>query len=75
MVLLFVVCLQVFDNGKGYISIQDLRSIMTTLGDRMTHAEVDEMLSEAEIKNGYIKISGALALCLIVLKLLPNDKF
>ncbi|WAR19737.1 CALM-like protein [Mya arenaria] len=49
--------LNVFDNGKGYISSGDLRDIMKTLGDRMTDEEIDEMLFEANVnKNGLINI-------------------
>ena len=54
----YLYILQEFDNGKGHISVKDLRQVMTTLGDRMTDQEVDEMLLEADVKNGLIKISG-----------------
>ncbi|XP_052768140.1 calmodulin-A-like [Mya arenaria] len=47
---------KVFDNGKGYISSDDLREIMKTLGDRMTDQEIDEMIFEAEVKDGLINI-------------------
>ncbi|KAL4237820.1 hypothetical protein ACF0H5_002532 [Mactra antiquata] len=47
---------KVFDNGKGYIRASDLREIMRTLGDRMTDDEIDEMMFEAEIKDGMINI-------------------
>lgn len=49
---------QVFDNGKGYIKADDLREIMKTLGDRMTDEEIDEMMYEAEVKDGMINIHG-----------------
>lgn len=45
-----------FDNGKGYINASDLREILKTLGDRMTDEEIDEMMLEADIKDGMINI-------------------
>ena len=40
---------RVFDKeGNGKISSSELRHIMTTLGDKLTEDEVDEMLNEAE---------------------------
>ncbi|XP_053397983.1 calmodulin-like [Mercenaria mercenaria] len=47
---------KVFDNGKGFIRASDLREILKTLGDRMTDEEVDEMMLEADIKDGMINI-------------------
>ena len=47
-----------FDNGKGLISAEDLREIMRTLGDKMTDEEIDEMILEAEVKDGMINIQG-----------------
>lgn len=49
---------QVFDNGKGCISVHDLRVIMLNLGDGFTEEEVDEMVEEADVKNGLINIKG-----------------
>ncbi|XP_045186088.2 calmodulin-A-like isoform X2 [Mercenaria mercenaria] len=48
---------KVFDNGKGYISVRDLRTIMLSMGERLTDEEVDEMIQEATVKDGNIKIS------------------
>ncbi|BAM40412.1 calmodulin [Theileria orientalis strain Shintoku] len=41
---------KVFDrDGNGFISAQELRHVMTNLGERLTDDEVDEMLREADI--------------------------
>ncbi|UKK01874.1 calmodulin [Theileria orientalis] len=41
---------KVFDrDGNGFISAQELRHVMTNLGERLTDEEVDEMLREADI--------------------------
>lgn len=47
---------RVFDkDANGLISSTELRHIMTTLGDRLTDEEVDEMIREADIDgDGYI---------------------
>ncbi|KAF6016408.1 hypothetical protein EB796_025292 [Bugula neritina] len=38
------------DEGKGYLKEEYLREILTTMGDRFTDEEVDELLREAPIK-------------------------
>ncbi|XP_069118558.1 calmodulin-like isoform X2 [Argopecten irradians] len=39
----------VFDkDGNGYISRDELKSVMETLGERLTEVELDEMLKEAD---------------------------
>lgn len=41
---------RVFDkDGKGSISANDLRHIMTNLGDKLPDEEVDEMIREADL--------------------------
>merc|ERR1711879_87650 len=46
---------QVFDaQGIGQISAEDLKYIMTNLGEVMTPAEADEMVREAEASGGSI---------------------
>ncbi|KAJ2804801.1 hypothetical protein H4R21_001497 [Coemansia helicoidea] len=41
---------RVFDkNGDGVISADELRHIMTSLGEKLTDEEVDEMIREADI--------------------------
>ncbi|OMJ15274.1 Calmodulin [Smittium culicis] len=45
----FVQAFQVFDReGNGYISIGELRYVLTSLGDRLTDQEVDELLKGVE---------------------------
>jgi calmodulin len=47
---------RVFDkDANGLISSSELRHLMTTLGDKLTDEEVDEMIREADIDgDGYI---------------------
>jgi calmodulin len=43
---------RVFDtDSDGIISSSELRHVMTTLGDKLTDEEVDEMIREADIDN------------------------
>ncbi|XP_061173318.1 calmodulin-like [Saccostrea echinata] len=48
---------QVFDENKtGYISVTEFRSVMTTLGERLTDEDVDEMIADTGLgSNGYIR--------------------
>ena len=40
---------RVFDkDGNGYISAEELRNVMTNLGEKLTDEEVDEMIREAD---------------------------
>ncbi|KAI0233027.1 myosin II light chain [Massospora cicadina] len=52
----FVQAFQVFDKDRtGYISVGELRYVLTSLGDKLTDAEVDELLKGVEIsKDGMI---------------------
>eukprot|EP00761_Pharyngomonas_kirbyi_P014043 gb/GECH01014073.1/.p1 GENE.gb/GECH01014073.1/~~gb/GECH01014073.1/.p1 ORF type:complete len:150 (+),score=52.36 gb/GECH01014073.1/:1-450(+) len=36
-------------DGNGYISAAELRHIMTTMGDKLSEDEVDEMIREADV--------------------------
>ncbi|KAG2358412.1 calmodulin, partial [Suillus spraguei] len=48
---------KVFDkDGNGYINAAELRHIMTNLGDKISDAEVDEMIREAD--DGQINYDG-----------------
>ena len=47
---------KVFDkDGSGLIASNELRQVMTSLGDRLTDEEADEMIREADVDgDGYI---------------------
>ncbi|TFK65979.1 EF-hand [Pluteus cervinus] len=47
---------RVFDkDNSGYISAAELRHVMTNLGERLSEAEADEMIREADVDgNGQI---------------------
>jgi Ca2+-binding EF-hand superfamily protein len=40
------------EDNKGFVNEERLRELLTTMGDRFTEEEVDEMYREAPIKNG-----------------------
>ncbi|XP_059146695.1 calmodulin-A-like [Physella acuta] len=47
---------QVFDKeGKGYIAAEELKRVMSTLGENVTDEELDEMIREADV-NGDRKV-------------------
>ncbi len=54
---------KVFDkDGNGFISAAELHHVMTNLGEKLTDAEVDEMINEADIdKDGQINYDGEYA--------------
>lgn len=42
---LYFVC-RVFDrDGNGYISTEELRYVVTTFGEKLTHAEAEELIA------------------------------
>ncbi|CAO3621503.1 unnamed protein product [Cunninghamella blakesleeana] len=47
---------KVFDkDGNGFISHQELRHVMQSVGERLSEAEIDEMIKEADLdKDGQI---------------------
>lgn len=48
-----------FFSGNGYINATELRHIMTTLGERLTNDEVEEMIKEADVDgDGTINYEG-----------------
>ena len=57
---LFPVLFAVFDNdGDGFISPAELRQVMMNLGEKLSEAEVDEMVREADIDgDGRIDYDG-----------------
>ena len=52
--------MQVFDKDcKGYLTVDELRHIMTNLGEKLADEEVDEMLSIVDADgNGLIDYEG-----------------
>ena len=50
----------VFDkDGNGYVSLLDLKQMMTQLGERLTDDELEEMMSEADLNgDGLIDFTG-----------------
>ncbi|KAH7698310.1 hypothetical protein AAVH_34601 [Aphelenchoides avenae] len=54
----FVEGLSHFDKeGNGTINVAELRHLLTTLGERLTDEEVDQLLSGHEDSLGYVNIS------------------
>ena len=51
---------KVFDkDGDGFISADELRIVMTSLGEKLTDQEVDDMLNEADTNgDGKIDYNG-----------------
>ena len=59
---------KVFDkDGSGFIDSSELRQVMTTLGEKLTDEEVDEMIQEADVdgdgqvnyEGGYLDLSNS----------------
>ncbi|XP_075396736.1 calmodulin-alpha-like [Tenrec ecaudatus] len=41
---------RIFDkDGRGYISVAELRHVMTNLGEKLTDEEINEMITEADV--------------------------
>lgn len=74
---------RMFDrDNNGYISATEFRFVLTTLGEKMTDTEVDELLTSADIDgDGQINHEGALVtsskrfLALLCLKLAAGQFF
>ena len=58
--IMFWLFSRIFDkDDDGFISVEELRSIMKNMGDKMTDEELDEMLDTADTKHdGLINYSG-----------------
>ena len=47
-----IAAFRVFDkDGNGFISAQELRHVMTSLGEKLSDDEADEMIREADLNN------------------------
>lgn len=59
---------QVFDEDKtGHISVDEFRSVMTTLGEQLTDNDVDEMIADTGVgSNGYIRYKGIVSNAMIL---------
>ncbi len=59
---------QVLDrDGNGRIDIDEFRHFMTTMGERMTSEEVEELLSVAKKEGvGFLEYKGEWKYCIIV---------
>ncbi len=43
---------KVFDrDGNGLISVEELKHVMTNLGEKLTDEEINEMIKEADVNN------------------------
>ena len=65
-VVLFILVLsfRIFDkDDDGFISVDELRHIMQSLGEKLTNDELDEMIAEADSdKDGLINYQGRISL-------------
>ncbi len=57
---IFVIFFRIFDkDDDGFISVDELRHIMQSLGEKMNDSELDEMIAEADSDNdGLINYEG-----------------
>ena len=61
---ILVLYFRIFDkDDDGFISVDELRHIMQSLGEKLTDNELDEMIAEADSdKDGLINYQGILSL-------------
>lgn len=59
-IILFKCIYRVFDkNNDGLISSNELRHVMTSLGERLSEEEVDDMIKEADMDgDGQVNYEG-----------------
>lgn len=51
-----IAAFKTFDrDGSGTVSVKELKNVLTSLGDRLSEAEVDELLKDAAVANGSVK--------------------
>ena len=51
-------------DGSGFITADELRHVMTNLGEKLTDEEVNEMIREADLNgDGHIDINGNYNYC------------
>ena len=60
---------RIFDmDGNGFISVAELRHVMTNLGEKLTDEEVDEIIRETDIDgDGQVNYEGKLIFTLVQL--------
>ena len=60
---------QVFDReGTGYVSTQDLRAAMTSLGESLSQHEVDALIRDADQNSdGFVNCTGDDTVCMALL--------
>ncbi|CAF4349645.1 unnamed protein product, partial [Rotaria magnacalcarata] len=57
---------RVFDkDGNGYISADELRNVMTSLGEKLTDEEVNQMIREADIDGAIAHLTEAHRKCCV----------
>lgn len=65
---------KVFDrDNNGFISAAELRHVMTSIGEKLTDDEVDEMIREAD-QDGDGRIDCEFNFCIALLVIIPSVK-
>jgi calmodulin len=62
-------CFKLFDkDGNGFVSVSELRHVLTTLGEKLTTEEVDSLLRDAEVNE-----EGNLNYEMFVAQIMPKN--